>query len=105
MHENAVEFPISLNEMVDDSRNVRDDTGNTVTVKEGMYSYVFGRLMIFSCNDSCKRKFIERIKDEIIENNRYVYFNRKLNCRDLRERICLDAISAAETKSRNEPPI
>ena len=105
LHENAVEFPISLNEMIDDSRNVRVDTGNTVTVKEGMYSYVFGRLMIFSCNDSCKRKLIERIKDEIIENNRYVYFNRKLNCRDLRERICLDAISAAETKSRNEPPI
>ena len=95
------EFPLSLKDMVDESRIVRINTGNAVTVEEGMYSYVFGRLMIFSCNDSCKRKFKERIKDEIIENNRYVYFNRKLNDRDLRERICLDAISATETKSRD----
>ena len=101
LHDNAVEFPLSLKDMVDESRIVRVDTGNAVTVEEGMYSYVFGRLMIFSCNDSCKRKLKERIKDEIIENNRYVYFNRKLNDRDLRERICLDAISAAETKSRD----
>jgi hypothetical protein len=101
LHDNAVEFPLSLKEMIDDSRNVMDDTGNNGTDKEGMYSYVFGRLIIFSCNDSCKRKFIERIKDEIIENNRYVYFNRKINDRDLRERICLAAISAAETKSRS----
>ncbi|MCK5514026.1 MAG: hypothetical protein KAJ00_05980, partial [Deltaproteobacteria bacterium] len=98
--DNAVEFLLSLKEMVDESRHVRVDTGNAVTIEEGMYSYVFGRLMIFSCNDSCKRKFKERVKDEIIENNRYVHFNRKLNDRDLRERICLDAISAAETKSR-----
>ena len=98
--DNAVEFPLSLKEMVDESRHVRVDTGNAVTIEEAMYSHVFGRLMIFSCNDSCKRKFKERVKDEIIENNRYVYFNRKLNDRDLRERICLDAISAAETKSR-----
>jgi len=101
VHENAVEFPLSLKEMIDYSRNVKVDTGNTVTVKEAMYSYVFGRLMIFSCNDLCKLKFIERIKDEIIENNKYVYFNQKINDRDLRERICLDAISAAETKSRS----
>jgi len=101
LHDNAVEFPLSLKDMVDESRIVRVDTGNAVTIEEGMYSYVFGRLMIFSCNDSCKRKFKERVKDEIIENNRYVYFNRKLNDRDLRERICLDAISAAETKSRD----
>uniref|UniRef100_A0A6M3MAU0 Putative glycosyltransferase n=1 Tax=viral metagenome TaxID=1070528 RepID=A0A6M3MAU0_9ZZZZ len=100
LHDNAVESPLSLKDMVDESRHVRVDTGNAVTIEEGMYSYVFGRLMIFSCNDSSKRKFKERIKDEIIENNRYVYFNRKLNDRDLRERICLDAISAAETKSR-----
>ena len=98
LHDNAVEFSQSLKEMIDDSRNVRVDTGNAVTVEEGMYSYVFGRLMIFRGKDSCKRRFKERIKDEIIENNRYVYCNRKLNDRDLRERICLDAISAAETK-------
>ncbi len=97
--DNAVEFPLSLKEMVDESRIVKSDTGNAVTVEEGMYSYVFGRSMIFSCDDSCKRKFEERVMDEIIENNRYVYFNRKIYDRDLRERICLDAISAAETKS------
>jgi len=100
LHDNAVEFPLSLKEMVDESRIVRVDTGNAVTIEEGMYSYVFGRYMIFSCNDSSKRKFKERIKDEIIENNRYVYFNRKINDRDLRERICLDAISAAETRAQ-----
>jgi len=59
--------------------------------------------MIFSGNESCKRRFKERVKDEIIENNRYVYFNRKINDRDLRERICLDAISAAELKSTPRP--
>ena len=32
-------------------------------------------------------------------HNGYVYFNRKVNDRDLRERICLDAISAAEMKT------
>ena len=101
LHDNAVEYPLSLKEMVDESRIVRVDTGNAVTVKEAMYSHVFGRLMIFSCNDSSTRKFKERIKDEIIENNRYVYSNQKLNDRDLRERICLDAISAADTKSRD----
>jgi len=100
LHDNDVEFTLQLKEMVDESRNVKVDTGNAVTVKEGMYSYVFSRLMIFSCNDSSRRKFKERVKDEIIENNRYVYFNRKINDRDLRERICLDAISAAEMKSR-----
>jgi len=97
--DNAVEFPLSLKDMVDESRIVRVDTGNAVTVKEGMYSYVFGRAMIFSCNDSAKRKFKERVKDEIIENNSYTYFNQKINDRDLRERICLDAISAVEMKS------
>ncbi|GAG92598.1 unnamed protein product, partial [marine sediment metagenome] len=99
LHDSAVEFPLSLEEMVDESRIVRVDTGNAVTVKEGMYSYVFGRLMIFSCNDSAKRKFKERVKDEIIENNSYTYNNQKINDRNLRERICLDAISAAEMKS------
>ncbi len=64
-----------------------------------MYSYVFGRSMIFNGYDSCKRRFEERVKNEIIENNGYVYFNRKIHDRDLRERICLDAISAAEMKS------
>ena len=98
--DNAVEFPLSLKDMVDESRHVREDTGNVVTVEEGMYSYVFSRLMIFGGTDSSKRKFIERVKVEIIENNRYAYANRKLNDRDLRERICLNAISAAETKSR-----
>ena len=99
LHYNAVEFPLSLKEKVDESRIVRDHTGNAVTVEEGMYSYVFGRSMVFNGNDSCKRKFEERVKDEIIENNGYVYFNRKVNDRDLRESICMDAISAAEMKS------
>ena len=98
--DNAVEFPLSLREMVDESRYVRDDTGNAVTTEESMYSYVFGRAMIFSSNYSSKRKFRERIRDEIIENNRHSYANRKLYDRASRERICLDAFSAAETKSR-----
>ena len=98
LHDNAVEFPLSLKEMVEDSRIVRGDTGNAASVEEGMYSHVFGRLIIFSDNDSSKRRFKERVKDEIIENNRYLYFNQKVNDRDLRERICLDAISAAEIK-------
>ncbi len=98
--DNAVEFPLSLEEMVDESRYVRDDTGNAVTIEESMYSYVFGRAMIFSSNYFSKRKFRERIRDEIIENNRHSYANRKLADRASRERICLDAFSAAETKSR-----
>jgi hypothetical protein len=65
-----------------------------------MYSYVFGRAMIFGCNYFSIRKFKERIMDEIIDNNRHSYANRKLNDRDSRERICLDAFNAAETKSR-----
>jgi len=35
LHHNAVEFPLSLKEMVDESRIVRDYTGNAVTVEEG----------------------------------------------------------------------
>ena len=99
LHDNAVEFPISLKDMVEESRRLRDDTGNAVTTEESMYSYVFGRSMIFSRNDSSKRKFKDRVKDEIIENNRHAYANLKLNDRDLRKRICLEAFSAAETKS------
>jgi hypothetical protein len=97
--DNAVEFPLSLKEMVDESRHVRIDTGNATTIEEAMYSFVFGRAMIFGCNDSCKRKFKARIKNEIIVNNSHTFANLKLNCKDLRERICLDAFSAAETKS------
>jgi len=97
--DNAVEFPLSLMEMVDESRYVRDDTGNAVTTEESMYSYVFGRAMIFSCTDSSKRKFRERVLDEIIVNNMHTYANQKLDDRDLRERICLNAFSAAETKT------
>ena len=100
LYDNAVEFPLSLMEMVDESRYVRDDTGNAVTTEESMYSYVFGRAMIFSCTDSSKRKFRERVWDEIIVNNMHTYANRKLDDRDLRERICLNAFSAAETKTR-----
>lgn len=100
LYDNAVEFPLSLMEMVDESRYVRDDTGNAVTTEESMYSYVFGRAMIFSCTDSSKRKFRERVWDEIIVNNRPTYANQKLDDRDLRERICLNAFSAAETKTR-----
>ena len=99
LHTNAVEFPLSFKEMLEESRIVRDYTGNAVTVEEGMYSYVFGRSMIFNGNGSCKRMLQERVNNEIIENNGYVYFNRKIDDRDLRERICLDAISAAEMKS------
>ena len=100
LYDNAVEFPLSLKEMVDESRYVRDDTGNAVTTEESMYSYVFGRAMIFSCTDSSKRKFRDRVWDEIIVNNMHTYANRKLDDRDLRERICLNAFSAAETKTR-----
>ena len=100
LYDNAVEFPLSLMEMVDESRYVRDDTGNAVTTEESMYSYVFGRAMIFSCTDSSKLKFRERVWDEIIVNNMHTYANQKLDDRDLRERICLKAFSAAETKTR-----
>ncbi len=98
--ENAVEFPLTLMEMVDESRQVRRNTGNAVTTEESMYSYVFGRSMIFGSRTSSKRKFKKRVKNEIIENNRHSYANQKLYNRKLRERICQDAISDAETKSR-----
>jgi glycosyltransferase involved in cell wall biosynthesis len=100
LHDNAVEFPLSLKDMVNESRHLRNDTGNAVTTEESMYSYVFGRSMIFSNNNSSQRKFKERVKDEIIENNRHSYANRKLYDRSLRKRICLNAFSAADTKSR-----
>jgi glycosyltransferase involved in cell wall biosynthesis len=100
LFDNAVEFPLSLMEMVDESRHERDDTGNSVTIEESMYSYVFGRAMIFGSNESSKRKFKARIKKEIIMKNSHTFANLKLNCRDSRERICLDAFSAAETKSQ-----
>jgi len=99
LFDNAVEFPLSLMEMVDESRHVRDDTGNAVTTEESMYSFVFGRAMIFNRNDSSRKLFKERVNDEIIVNNSHSFANLKLNDRDLRKRICLDAISAAETKS------
>lgn len=95
----AVTFPLTLSEMVDESRRVRGNTGNAVTTEESMYSYVFGRTIIFGCRDSSKRKFKKRVKTEIIENNRHSYANRKLYNKRLREKICLNAISAAETKS------
>ena len=38
------------------------------------------------------------MKAEFIENNGFVHFNQKVNDRGLRERICLDAINAAEIK-------
>jgi len=98
LHDNAVEFPLSLKEMVEESRILRGDTGNAVSVEDGMYSYVFGRCMIFSDNVSSKRRFIRRVKAEFIENNGFVHFNQKVNDRGLRERICLDAINAAEIK-------
>ena len=99
LHSKAVEFPLSLKEMLDESRIMREYTGNAVTVEEGMYSYVFGRSMIFNGYDSCKRRFEERVNDEIIEKNEFVFFNQKVDDRDLRERICLDALSASEMKS------
>ena len=100
LYDDAVELPLSLKDMVDESRNVRVDTGNAVTTEESLYSYVFGRAMIFSCYDSSWRKFIDRVKDEIVENNRRSFLNRKVYVKSLREKICLAAISAAETKSR-----
>ena len=87
-------------EMVDESRHVRDDTGNAVTIEESMYSYVFGRAMIFGCTDSSKRKFRERVLNEIVVNNTHTYSNQKLYDRRQRERICLNAFSAADTKTR-----
>jgi hypothetical protein len=98
LHENAVEFPVSLPEMVDMSRKVRPNTGNAVTTEESMYSYVFGRAMIFSSNDSSRQLFKERVEEEIIENNMHSFANRKLYDKNLRESICMDAINAAETK-------
>jgi glycosyltransferase involved in cell wall biosynthesis len=98
--DNAVSFPLSLMEMVNESRYVREDTGNAVTTEESMYSYVFGRSMIFGCSDSSRRKFNERVWEEIINNNRQSYANRKLNNKELRKKICFDAINAAEIKSR-----
>jgi len=100
LFDNAVEFPLSLMEMVNESRYVRDDTGNAVTTEESMYSFVFGRAMIFGSNESSKQLFKERVIDEIIVNNTHSFANLKLNCRDSRERICLNAFNAAETKSR-----
>ena len=100
LFDNAVEFPLSLMEMVDESRHVRDDTGNAVPIEESMYSYVFGRAMIFGRNESSKRKFRARINDEIIVNNTHTFANLTLDDRDTRERICLDAFRAAETKSQ-----
>lgn len=100
LFDDAVEFPLSLMEMVEESRYVRGGTGNAVTTEESMYSYVFGRAMIFSSNDLSTRKFKERVFDEIIENNSHSYANQKLDDMDLRERICLSALSASETKSR-----
>ncbi len=100
LFDDAVEFSLSLMEMVEESRYVRGDTGNAVTTEESMYSYVFGRAMIFNCTDSSKRKFRERVNDEIIENNSHTYANRKLGDLDQREIICLNAFSAAETKTR-----
>ncbi len=100
LFDNAVEFPLSLMEMVDESRHVRDDTGNAVTIEESMYSYVFGRAMIFGRNESSKRKFKARIKNEIVVNNRHTFANLTLDDRGSRERICLNAFSAAETKSQ-----
>ena len=97
---NAVRFPLSLSEMVDESRVLRCDTGNAVTTEESMYSYVFGRSMIFSSRASSRQKFRQRVKKEIIENNAHSYANKKLYNRGLRKRICLDAINAAENKSR-----
>lgn len=98
LHENAVEFPASLPEMVNMSRKVRPNTGNAVTTEESMYSYVFGRAMIFSINDSSRQLFKERVEEEIIENNMHSFANRKLYDKDLRESICIAAINAAETK-------
>lgn len=96
---NAVEQPLSLEEMIDESRILREDTGNVVTVMEALYSYVYGRLAIFKDNDLSKQKFVERVKDQIIEKNQYRYFNQKLDDRDQREKICMDAIGSAEKRS------
>lgn len=97
-HENMVEFNYSIPEMVEMSRKLRSDTGNAVTTEESMYSFVFGRTMIFSSNRSSKQLFKERVETEIIENNEHSFANRKLYDRRVRESICLEAISAAETK-------
>jgi len=98
LSENVIELPLSLEEMLEESRTIRENTGNAATVEQCMYSHVFGRLMVFNGNDLGKRRFIQRVKEDIIDKNRYAFFNQKISDRALRERICLDAISAAEIK-------
>ena len=93
-----VELPLSLEEMIEESRIIRGDTGNVVTVKEALYSYVYGRMIIFGGDDSSRQKFIDRVKEQIIDNNEYKYFHEKLDDRVLRENICLNAITAAENE-------
>jgi glycosyltransferase involved in cell wall biosynthesis len=97
---NAVDLPLSLEEMIDESRTLKKDTGNSVTVMEALHSYIYGRFMLFKDNELSKRKFIERVKDQIIEKNRYSYFNQKMDDRRLRESICTNAIRVAKKGSR-----
>jgi hypothetical protein len=56
-----VELPLSLEEMIKESRIKRRDTGNVVSVKEALYSYVYGRMIIFGGDDSSRQKKHERI--------------------------------------------
>ncbi|MFP3952154.1 MAG: hypothetical protein ACLFVP_08475, partial [Candidatus Bathyarchaeia archaeon] len=97
---NQVKFPLPLKEMMKESRVLREDTGNVVTIMEALHSYIYGRYTIFKDNDLGKRRFLERVKEQIIEKNQYSYFNQKMDDRDLREKICIDANSSAETSYR-----
>jgi hypothetical protein len=53
-------------------------------------------MIIFGGDDSSRQKFLDRVKEQIIDNNEYKYFHEKLDDRVLRENICLNAIAAAE---------
>jgi len=98
IYDNTVQFSLPLEKMLEESNTIREDTGNAVSVGKAMYSYVFGRMMIFSANDMSRSGFIERVKEEIIRDNRYAYSNKKINSQALREKICLNAIGNAEIK-------
>jgi glycosyltransferase involved in cell wall biosynthesis len=98
LFENSVELPISFEDMLKESRQLKNDTGNAVTAGQALYSFVYGRMLILNGNTSSKKKFLEHVKKDIVENNDYDYYKQRVNDRVLREMICLDAIKDAEIK-------
>jgi hypothetical protein len=91
-------LPISFEDMLKESRQLKNDTGNAVTAGQALYSFVYGRMLILNGNTSSKKKFLEHVKKDIVENNDYDYYKQRVNDRVLREMICLDAIKDAEIK-------